>query len=285
MSDDAPTPTLSDFFAGWELFGTPALAGLVAGLLLGALGVYIVVRRMVFLSAALSQSAGLGVALAFWVEVELLDDHAHRLPTVFATIATIATALLLFFGRSSGGRRDGLLGLAYLVGAAGTLAIGTRIVAEVHDIQTLLFGSAVVVLPEQLHGLLALAALVLAVHAWWMRGFVQASLDRDGARVRGVPVLALDVVLLVSLALSISYATRVLGALPVFAFSVLPALAALRSAANVHRALLGAAALGGLCGFLGDVVAFRYALPVGASQALVCAAAVVAAELVRVLRR
>ena len=48
---------VSDFFAAWELFREPALAGAVAGLLLGWVGLYVALRRMVFLSAAMTQTA------------------------------------------------------------------------------------------------------------------------------------------------------------------------------------------------------------------------------------
>mgnify|MGYP001549500826 CR=1 FL=1 len=59
--------TLADFFEGWALFEYPALAGAVAGAILGLLGVYVVLRRLVFLSAAVSQAAGLGVVIAFYL--------------------------------------------------------------------------------------------------------------------------------------------------------------------------------------------------------------------------
>src|SRR5206468_12324584 len=61
MNPAAPPPTFNDFFAAWDLFRDPVFAAMIAGATLGYLGVYIVLRRMVFVSAALSQAAGLGV--------------------------------------------------------------------------------------------------------------------------------------------------------------------------------------------------------------------------------
>ena len=57
------SPTWSEFIEGWELFRDPVLSAAIAGAVLGYLSVYIVLRRMVFVSAAVTQSAGLGVAL------------------------------------------------------------------------------------------------------------------------------------------------------------------------------------------------------------------------------
>lgn len=281
----AEGPTLSLFIESWELFRDAALAGALAGSLLGFLGVYVVLRRMVFVSAALSQTAGLGVTLAFYAKLHL-GFAAFASPTAFAAAATLLAALLLMTDRSSGGaQRESLLGFAYVVGGAGALAVGTRIVEEVNDVHTILFGSAVAVLHEDFDLVLGMTLLFGAIHLWWMRGFVQASFDRDGARVRGLPVRLLEAILLVTLALSISVATRVIGALPVFAFSVLPAMAALRLCSNVTRALYTAAILGAVSGLLGYVFAFMNEIPVGAAQTIVAALFVVAAEIWRALAR
>lgn len=278
--------TLSAFFEAWELFRAPALAGTVAGVLLGWLGVYVVLKRMVFVSAALSQSAGFGVTTAFYAQIHLGASATLFSPATGATVATLLLAGLLSVDTTAhGGRRDSLLGLAYLLGTAGTLALGTRIVQEVQDIESLLLGSAVAILPESFHLIVVTAASLLALHLWWMRGFLQASFDRDGARVRGVPVRLLELSLLGSAAVAISISTRALGALPVFAFSVLPAMAALRLAANVPRALFLAAAIGGASGFAGYLAAFLYELPVGPCQTLVAALFVAAAFGVARLRR
>jgi zinc transport system permease protein len=275
-------PTLSLFVESWDLFRDAALAGAFAGALLGFLGVYVVLRRMVFVSAALSQSSALGVTIAFWAHAHLGVSGLLASPVVFAAALTFGVALLLMTDTSAqGARRESLLGLAYLVGSAGALAIGTRVIEEHHEIEELLFGSAVAVLPEDFRMLSATVFLLFALHLWWRRGFVQASFDRDGARVRGLPVRTLELTLLASLALSISVSTHVLGALPVFAFSVLPAMAAVRVCVNVPRALATAALLGGLAGLLGYVAAFLYELPVGAAQSLTAATFVAGAEVAR----
>ncbi|MBI5607704.1 MAG: metal ABC transporter permease [Deltaproteobacteria bacterium] len=272
---------LGQFFDAWELFRDPALAGVVAGALLGFLGVFVVARRMVFLSAALSQAAGLGVAAAFWAQIHLGLSGTWLGPTVGSTVATGLAALYLVGGtRGARWRPDGRLGWVYLMGAAGTLALGTRIVQEVQDIETILFGSAVAVAPADLHQLLVVASVLLALQLVGLRGFAQVAVDEDGARVRGLPTGLLGLLLVASLALAVSVTTRILGALPVFAFTVLPAMAALRVAPNLATAAWLAAVLGGAAGFLGYLAAFLFTLPVGAAQALVAGAEVLLTALV-----
>jgi zinc transport system permease protein len=260
-------PELSGFFDAWALFRDPTLTGTLAGGLLGLLGVYVVLRRMVFLSAALSQAAGLGVVSAWYSQ---LHWGLAVNPTVGAALFTLAGAAALSSRdprRQQG--RDGVLGLVFLLGAAGTLAIGTRIVQEVQDIQGILFGSAVAVAPDDLQLVAWLTAGLGCLHLWWQRGITLTVVDPEGARVRGLPVPLLEATLWLSLALAVSVGTRVLGALPVFAWTVLPPWAALRLAPNVPWALATAALLGAASGFAGYVLAYLWQLPVGAAQTLV----------------
>lgn len=256
---------LSVFFGAWELFREPTLAGAIAGCVLGIVGVWIVLRRMVFLAAALSQTAGFGVAIAFFIHA-LTGSHAFPHPGLGAAVLTIAAALLL--ARRQDGA-DGALGILFLGASAGTLAISGRVGVEAHDIDTLLFGSAVAVMPEQFWWLVGICCAIFVVHAWWWRGFAMVTVDRDDAAVRGVPVRLLERVLVGSAALGVATTTWVLGALPAFAFSVLPGIAALALARNVATALILAGCLGAIAGFGGYLAAFVLDLPVGACQTLV----------------
>lgn len=284
---DDPGTTLAMFLDGWELFRAPTLTATAAAAMLGVLGVYVVLRRMVFLSAAISQAAGLGVALAYLGAVSLGLTGPWASPTLGAALLTLgATALIAADRSATSARRDALIGVVYLVSSAAMLAIGTRIVEEIHEIDALIFGSAVAVSDADLHLVAATAAAVLLVHAAAWRGFAAASFDPDGAKVRGLPVRALELALFVTLAIAVSVSTRVLGALPTFAFSVLPALAAVRLAPNLPAALALGGLFGALSGGLGYVAAFLYDLPVGAAQTLLAASLVALAEPgARLLRR
>ncbi|HET9754535.1 MAG TPA: metal ABC transporter permease, partial [Myxococcales bacterium] len=57
----------SDFWAGRDLWLEPMIAGVLAAAILGYIGVFVVLKRMVFVSAALSEISGVGVAFAFWL--------------------------------------------------------------------------------------------------------------------------------------------------------------------------------------------------------------------------
>ena len=67
-----------EFWSGRDLWLEPMIAGVLAGAVLGYIGVFVVLKRMVFVSAALSELSGVGVAFAFYLGALIgIDPHAH----------------------------------------------------------------------------------------------------------------------------------------------------------------------------------------------------------------
>ncbi|ATB41090.1 zinc ABC transporter inner membrane permease ZnuB [Cystobacter fuscus] len=269
----------AQFWDAYELFRDPMLCALIAGSVLGFLGVYVVLRRMVFVSAAVTQSAGLGVALAFYAEIHL---GMHVDPTLGAVaLALVATMLLMMDPARLRLTRESLLGLAYAFTGGAAILVGDRISQEAHDIQGILFGTAVLVERPQLLAVAWAGALILFIHLWWFRGLTFASFDRIGAHVQGLPVRMLDAVLMISIGLMVGVSARALGALPVFAFSILSALAALMLDLRLPWTFLLSTLAGAISGLGGYLFAYFYNFPVGGSQTVLATAIVALAFGVR----
>jgi zinc transport system permease protein len=266
-----PTASWSAFVAGLDIFLDPMLCGAVAGLVLGFLGVYVVLRRMVFVSAAVTHSAGLGVALAFYAQIHLGAGHALN-PVYGAFVFGIGSTLLLALNPERLRlTHESLVGLCFIFASGAALLVGDRISQESHDIHAIIFGTAVLVSKADLWATLAVGGVMLALHVWLRRGFAAVSFDPESAQVQRLPVRLLDGMLLLSVGLMVSVTTRALGAMPVFAFSVLPAMAALALGIRLRWALAVAAALGALSAVLGYIASFFLHFPVGASQTVVAA--------------
>ncbi len=274
-------PTLGELWASRDLFRDPILAATAAGTILGWLGVYVVLRRMVFVAAAVSQAAALGVALAFYAQIHLATDVSPVLGAVSLTF--LVSLLFMLDPLRLRITRESILGLAFVFAGGSAVAIGDRISQEAHEIGSILFGTAVLVRTFDLWLILILASLLLIGHIWTTRGMLLSSFDPDAARVQGLPIRLLDAFLFLSVGAMVAVATRALGALPVFAFTVLPAMAALAIGGRLWFVLILSACLGALSGGLGYVLAFMRDLPVGASQTIVAACWVGAALLVRLL--
>jgi zinc transport system permease protein len=283
MESEAAVSTWSTFLGAWDIFRNPLLCALAAGAVLGFLGVFVVLRRMVFVSAGVTQSAGLGVALAFYLQIHV---GLHVDPLVgAAALALMATlAMSVDPGRTIKLPRESLLGLVFALSGGAAVLLGDRISQEAHDIESILFGSAVLVRSFDLVAVLVSGGVVLTIQLWWLRGLVFASFDPDGARVQGLPVSLLDRTLFVSIGLMVGVSARALGSLPVFAFSVLPATAALMLGVRLPWAFVLATVLGALSGVTGYLFAFFYQFPVGGSQTVAAALFALAAMAVQLIR-
>lgn len=277
-----PAPTWDDFVTGWELdlYQDPLLAAAAVGAVLGFLSVYVVLRRMVFTSAAVTQSAALGVATSFYVAIHWGVTVDPSLGAVMLALA--AAAVLAVDPTRLGITRETLLGLIYALTGGAALIVGSKIAQEAHDIHAILYGPAVVVSEVDLDRVLWFGLPVLALQIWWFRGFSFASFDPVAARAQKVPVLFLDVAMLLSIGVMVGVSARALGALPVFALSTMPGAAALLlTRGHLAPTFAVATVLGALAGTLGYIVAFFREWPVGGSQTAVAAAFVAAALAVR----
>jgi zinc transport system permease protein len=281
--DTPPSPTWASFLDAWSLFRDPVLCAMIAGVALGFLGVYIVLRRMVFVSVAVTQASALGVALAFFADIHL---GLHVDPIVGAMVLSLLSTVLLSLD-PSGYRipRESLLGFAFAFTGGATLLIEDRIVQEAHDIHSILFGSAVLVRPSDLAAVAVTAGVILLLHVVWYRGLVFATFDPDAARVQGLPVRFLNAFLLGSVGAMVGVAARALGALPVFALATLPAITVLVLGLDLAWAFVAAALLAALAGASGYLFAFFYEFPVGGSQTMVASALLLMALATRLVRR
>jgi zinc transport system permease protein len=279
------------FFQAYFLWRDAMASAVIAAVLCGYLGVFVVLRRMAFVSAALSQVSGLGVALSFFIGSFFgIDPHGEHVPWIISPVllalllSSAASLLLALPGRiRRSANPESLVALAYLAASASVVLVlaSPRIVQEAHEVGELLFGSAVAVREQNLLALAAAAVVVAITHGILFKDFVFVSFDGETARSIGYPVARLDAALNLSIAVTVAMATRALGTLPVFAFLVLPAGAALLCSKRMWSAILLAMGIAIVSAVLGYYLSFAYQLPTGPTMAALCAAAWVPAALAR----
>ncbi len=258
------------FLSSWFLWIEAVVAASALAAACAFVGVYMIVRRVVFLPAAISQVAGLGVAIAFLLGTLVPSMEGLFNPALFAMGFAVLGALGLgWLPEPKNLSREAVIGVAYILASALVLLVGNYVPKEAHDIKDILFGNAVAVERGQMWTALGLSAVVLVLHLAMRRQFLMVSFDRETARAHGVPVAMVDGLLFFSLGLSAAQATRTIGAMPVFAFSVLPAAAALRLTERINLVFLLAVIFGVVSAFLGYWLSFVLSLPTGSCMAAV----------------
>jgi zinc transport system permease protein len=263
---------LSDFLAAREIWEVPLAASVVAGALLGALGVYVVLRRTVFVSAALTQVSTLGLVATLLLEERFHIETEHPAEQLAVAIAfSIAAALLLGAFRPRRLPAEATVGATWVVASALVVLGVSRLVHAAHDLGGMVFGNAVAVPASDLVFIAAVAVICLALHALFAKELAFTSFDGETAQALGMNVRLWDAVLFLTIGLAIPATARALGALPVFAFLTLPAAGALALRAPFRAAFTLAAALGVVAAGGGYVLSWLAELPTGATMVALAA--------------
>ena len=234
------------------LFKDALYGALVIAFACSAVGVYVVLRRIVFVGAALAQLSSAGIALALWLAGVGAALGVATHPLVLSLVMTLAGAL--FFG--AGGARgrvpqDAIIGVTYAVAAAaGILLIAKAATGEAHDI--FLQGNILGITRTDTLVLLAVSLPVLLVHLAFYKEFLFVSFDRETARTLGYSVRAWNLFLYLTIGLVIAFSMQFAGVLLVFNFLVIPAVTGLlvsRSMAGTFFWSIGSALVAALIGF------------------------------------
>lgn len=263
---------LEAFLAAREIWQAPLLASLLSGALLGFLGVYVVLRRTVFVSAALTQISTLGLVFGLFLEerLHIEAEHAHHqlgMAMGFAVVGAVALGAL----RSRRLPDEALVGAAWVIGSALVVLGASRLVHVAHDLGGMVFGNAVAVPDEELWMIAAVAAVCAAVHLAFHKELTFVSFDPETARAQGMRTWTWEVALAVTVGLAIPASARALGALPVFALLTLPASAALLLRVRLATVFLLATAFGVAAAGAGYLASWFAETPTGATMVAVAA--------------
>ena len=258
------------------LFKDALYGALVIALACSVLGVYVVLRRIVFVGAALAEISSAGIALALWLSGRGLGGELTHHPVVFALLFGLAGALFFSVGQSgrSGVPPDATIGVTYAVAAAaGILLIAKATVGEAHDI--FLQGNILGITKTDMFVLLGVAIPVLLAHLVFYKEFLFVSFDRETARTLGFGVAGWNALLYFTLGLVIAFSMQFAGVMLVFNFLVLPAVTGLllaRSMAGIFAIAVGSAVVAAVVGF---TLSVPFDLPSG--PAIIAASGVLAA--------
>lgn len=237
------------------------VAGVIASCLCALVGCWVLLRRSVFLSEAMTHGMLPGVALA-----ALAGDSLMAGGLIAALVMAVGVALV---GRSSKLSSDTSTGLLLV----GMLALGVIIVSRSQsfavDLTGFLFGDVFAV---RTHDLVVLAAaLVRTIGAVMVghRAFVAVTFDPRKAATLGLrPQWAIPALTaLIAVAMVASF--HVVGTLLVLGLLIAPPATALTWVSSIPRAMLLSAVIGSAAVYLGLVISWHAGTAGGATIAVV----------------
>jgi zinc transport system permease protein len=251
-------------------------AGGIVGALAPAVGFFLVQRRMSLIGDGIGHVAFAGVAAGYLIGIS---------PVATGVAAAVAGAIGVEWLRAR--RRtagDQALALLFYTGIALGVVLVSAAGALNANLFTFLFGSILTVTGGDLILVAILGAIGLAVTAALYRTLVAVSLDEEGARVSGLPVGLVNVVLAALTGVTIAASMRIVGILLIAALMVLPVIAAGRVAWSVRSTILIAIGIGLASVVIGLTVSYYADLAPGGTIVLTTAAVFVVASTAAALR-
>jgi zinc transport system permease protein len=260
-----------------------ALIGvLITGLAAPALGIYLVQRRMALIGDGIGHIALTGVGLG------LLTGSSPVLTAVMVSaLGAVAVELIRERGKASG---DIALALLFYGGISGGVFLVALSAGQTNaSLMTYLFGSPLTTSRDDLLVMLVLGGVVLTVTLLlrpWLFAICQ---DEEYARVSGLPVRGLNLLLAVTTAVTVTVAMRAVGLLLVSALMVVPVASAQLVTRGFRATMHVAMLLGVVAATVGIGVAAQYDTAPGATIVLtaiaIFAALAVAGAVLRRVRR
>ena len=241
------------------------IAAVLVGITAPAVGIYLVQRRQALMGDGIGHVAMTGVGLGF-----LLSTNPVWMATLVSVVGAVAMELIRAYGRTRG---DIALAMLFYGGmAGGVLLINISDTGSTANLSSYLFGSLSTVSEEDLTAIGLLAAFVVLVSLGLRRQLFAISQDEEFARVTGLPVRALNLLIAVTAAVTVSVAMRVVGLLLVSALMVVPVAAAQQISRSFKATFAVAVAIGIAVSLAGTVTSYYQDVPPGATIVLLAIA-------------
>ncbi len=255
-----------------DIYGPALPVGLIIAAVGAVFGVFVVLKRVVFIGVTLSEAAACGIALGLLLG---WPPFVGALLTALVVVALLG----LPFERWLRLPRDTLLGVLFVAFSAGSIVLVSQSGFGLEKVKALLFGS---LLFASRTDLLLITAVLVPCALWLLlslRPTTYAFLDPDAAAVLGIPVKTLELAFFVALGAVVAAAAKIAGVLLIFCYLVVaPGVALL-----LHHRLRGVLVLAVVAAWLstigGILLSYRFDLPpnqtVGLVHCLLFGAAVV----------
>lgn len=240
----------------YEFMQNALFAAILASIVCGLIGPFIVARKMVFISGGLSHTAFGGLGIAYWLGIR---------PIYGATAFVLAAALFLgALEEKKLSQNDLFIGILWAVGVAIGIVFVHMTPGYAPDLMSFLFGNILTVPRTDVVIMLVLVLIVVATVAIFYKGFVAIALDEEFARARRLPTYGLKTGLTVLTALTIVTLIQVVGILLVIALLTIPVAIASEFTMNFRRIIALSIISGIAICLLGLFLSYSIEFPSGA---------------------
>lgn len=231
------------------------IAAVLVAISCGVMGSYVVVNKIAGTAGGVAHASFGGIGLACFLGFSPMLGALGM-----ALVCALVMGYLTWIDRK---RSDTLINVIWAAGMAAGVILTDLTPGYSGDLTSFLFGSILTVPHELLWGMGILTALILAVSAFFFRQFLAVSHDPEFARVRGIPVFRLYMLLMAMIACTVVMAVQTVGLILVIALLTIPAYVAQSYSKNLKQMMLFSCLFSVVLSLAGLVVSYVWNLTVG----------------------
>jgi zinc transport system permease protein len=241
-----------------EFMQKALLGSTLLSIVSGFLGLFVLLRRIVFISMSLAEVSSAAVALAALLGWDPSLSAAGV--TLFATYGMAMSS-----HRPSRFPAEAMIAIVYLLASSAAVLLIAKNPQGEAELLNVLFGNILTVNSRQLWEAAASAILIIGTLVIFFRNFLFTAFDSEMAMSCGISTRLWQSLFYLMLGLSIVVGIRISGAMLTFAYLVIPAYAGLRLSRSVRGVLFWSVLIGPISTFLGLWISFANDLPTGPS--------------------
>lgn len=244
------------------------LAGLAASVVSGIIGSYVVVKRIVFIGGSISHAVLSGIGFCIWLE--RAKGVSWVSPLYGALAAAILSALIIgWIHLNYRQREDSAIAAIWAIG----MAVGILFISQTPgfnvELTNFLIGNILWVSKTDLYLLAGLDIAVVLIILCLHKRLLAICFDEEQARLQGLPVHSLYLLLLILIAISIVLLIQVVGIVLVMTMLTIPAAIANLLTSSLSRMMVLAILISSLFCFSGNAISYYLDWPTGATIALI----------------
>lgn len=245
----------------YNFFVNALIGALLASIVSGIIGAYMVARRMVFVGGGITHSSFGGIGIAYFLGLNPLLGAA-----VFAVLSALG---INYFTKSGNVRQDSSIAIWWSLGMAVGIIFIALTPGYAPNLMSFLFGSILTINATDLWFLAILTIVVVALFTLFFNQIKIIAFDEDFARAKHLPVNFFNNVLLAIIAMVIVATIRISGIILLLSLLTLPQATANLFTNRFSKLILLSIGIGFIGVVTGLFVSYYTNLPSGATIILV----------------
>ncbi len=241
----------------YTFFQNALIGSLLASVVCGLIGTYIVTRRLVFISGGITHASFGGIGLGVFFGLP---------PILTAALFSVLSAFgVEWLSKRRDMREDSAIAVFWTFGMAVGIIFSFLSPGFVPDLSSYLFGNILTITRTDLWTLAVLTVVVLAFFGLFLNPIIYVSFDREFARSQRLPVRTLEYALMMFIALTIVACLRMVGIVLVISLLTVPQMTANLFTCRYRRIILLSVFIGYASCLGGLWLSYVYNVPSGAS--------------------